>query len=84
MIRLNNTLATSITYLTLHGYKNTKKVGTFAARIKMYNKHLDRYDRQFHMRPPNLASKNNIQFPITVPLLVRHVYNYKKNIPKFQ
>ena len=84
MIRLNNNLFSGLTSLIAYEYRTPKKVGTFAGRIKTYSKLLDRYDRQFHMRPPNLESKNKVIFPIKIEMRVRHVFNKKKSTPKFQ
>lgn len=69
----------SLTTLLAFEYKNTRPVASFNHRIRAYEKRLDRYDRQFHMRPPSLASKNTITFPITVPFRLRHRYNPKKS-----
>lgn len=79
MITLRSPLLRELTTLLSFEYRTTRKVGTFKQRIKAYNHRLDRFDRQFHMRPPNLETKNVITFPITVPFLVRHRFNPKND-----
>lgn len=80
MNRLNNTIFQAIHLNTIlsYAYRIPKQQRTFKARIAMYNRNLDRYDRVFLIRPPNLESKNPITFPIKIPMRVRHIYNPKK------
>jgi hypothetical protein len=81
MIRLQKALSlTSPLYqTTFFSYRTPLKVASFKERIRLNNRRLDRYDRIFVMRPPNLESKNKLTFPLTIPLRVRHLYKPKKN-----
>lgn len=56
MIRLQKTLSlTTGLYQTIfYCYKTPLKVASFKERIRLNNRRLDRYDRIFVMRPPNL------------------------------
>lgn len=78
MITLRSSIINSLTTLLAFNYKDARHVASFKQRINAYNHRLDRYDRQFHMRAPDLSSKNKISFPITVPFRVRHRFNPKK------
>lgn len=78
MITLRSPLLRGLTTLLSFEYRTPRKVATVKQRIKSYNNRLDKFERQFHMRPPNLASKTSITFPITVPFLIRHRYIPKK------
>lgn len=67
-----------LTTLLIYNYRTPQRVASFKQRITAYNRFLDRYDRQFHMRPPSLALKQSLTFPITIPFRLRHRYNPKK------
>jgi hypothetical protein len=73
----------SLTTLVGFGYRTPQKVGSFKERIRLNNKRLDRYDRVFLIRPPNLQSNNLITFPIKIPMRVRHIYNPTKTQPLY-
>lgn len=78
MITLRSPLLNNLTTLLTYSYRNARPTYSFKRRLRMYNHNLDRFDRQFHMRPPSLVTKNPISFPITIPLRLRHRYNPKK------
>ena len=77
MIITRTPLLNNLTALLSFQYKTTRRLTSFSHRIKINNKRLDRVDRQFHMRPPNLSQKE-ITFPIKMPFRLRHRYNPKK------
>lgn len=54
MLTLSSTIANNITSLISYSYRTTRHVASFRQRIKAYNNKLNIYERQFHMRPPNL------------------------------
>lgn len=74
MIGLTSTLINNLTRIITFGHKTTRQVASFNHRIRNYGKRLDRYERQFHMRAPDLATKNILTFPIKIPFLLRHRY----------
>jgi len=78
MLTLSSRLTNNLTTLLLYGYRTPQKVASFQQRIKMFNNKLNIYERQFHMRPPNLETKNAVTFPIKVPLRLRHRRIIKK------
>ena len=82
MIGLRSTFINNLTTLISYGYKKPIRAASFKQRIKSYQNRLDRYDRQFHMRPPNLSTSNAVSFPISVPFLVRHRLK-KRRGPEF-
>ena len=77
MLKLQTKLAPLLTTL-VYWYRTPQNPASFQQRISKYEKYLDRVDRKFLIRPPDLSSKNSITFPITIPLRVRHQYNPKK------
>ena len=54
MINLRSNFINTLTTVINYGMKKPIHVASFNARIRRYSNSLDRYDRQFHMRPPNL------------------------------
>jgi hypothetical protein len=78
MISLRSTVINNLTALISYGYKTPKRVASFNERIRIYNRKLDRYDRQFHMRAPDLSVKSQVTFPITVPFRLRHRQKRRK------
>ena len=81
MLRLQSVQAQCLTTLLSYRYRTPHHPASFKQRISKYNRSLDRYDRQFHMRPPNLNVKQSLIFPLTVPFRVRHRFNpYKQEL----
>lgn len=78
MLALSSTISHKLTTLISYSYRTPQRVASFRQRIKMYNNKLDVYERQFHMRPPNLETKNPVTFPIKIPLRLRHRKIVKK------
>jgi hypothetical protein len=78
MLKLHSPLAPFLTTLLTYGYRTPQNPGSFQQRITKFQKYLDKVDRKFVIRPPDLSSKSKISFPITIPLRVRHWYNPKK------
>jgi len=83
MIRLQKVLelASSLNTTIFFNYKTPLKIASFKERIRLNNRRLDRYDRIFVMKPPNLESKNVVTFPLTIPMRVRHLYRPNKSEP---
>jgi len=75
------------TLLLAAGYTRTRKIesASFAARIKIYSspRNINRFDRKFLIRPPDLSNKNSLTFPIRMPMRVRHVPKRVKNPIQF-
>ena len=86
MIKLQGLLSQRSCLLTAleYAFRTPKKIKSFQSRITYYNKRLDQYDRVFLIRPPNLTSNQPLQFPISIPMRVRHYWNPKKRFDKYQ
>ena len=80
---LTHLLASGFAIKKPSGRPTPKKVKSFQQRISFYNKHLDRYDRKFLIRPPDLRPSQPVSFPLTIPLRVRHIYNPRKSQEEF-
>ncbi len=82
MIKLQGLTSLSSRLLTVmdygFGFRPPKKIRGFQSRISFYNKKLDKYDRKFLIRPPNLKPGSEITFPISIPMRVRHKWNPSK------
>ena len=88
MIALQSRLSSALslqTHLSFAFGRGTKmQHRSFNARIRIYNKSLDYFNRVFLMRPPNLKSSNPVSFPLKMPMLVRHIPKRIKNPVKYQ
>lgn len=78
MLSVRSNLTAFLTTLLTYGYRTPQNPKSFKQRIAKFEKYLDRVDRRFEIRPPDLSNKQIVTFPITIPLRVRHRYNPKK------
>jgi hypothetical protein len=78
MLHLHSVRTSYLTTLLAYTYRTPQRVASFKQRIARFNHSLDRYDRQFHMRPPSLKVGQPLTFPLKIPFRVRHRFNPNK------